>query len=294
MRNDVRPQLLPYRCRRAADHPRTCDSLATGRVPRIGSALRLLLAALLALGPAGASAQTILNVERFQMRDVEGFHLGATFSGNASFGNAELVNVRGEGIVGQRQGRHWPRLIFGGSYLRQRGREAILDNQFVQLRYSYELSSIWSTFHFIQLQRNQTLLLRERELVGSGVRAQVIRSERTQLDLGTGAMLEREVREAERLAPGDAERLSAIRMATLGVLTHELPTGARITGVLYHQPRFSHPGDFRLLQEVAVRAPITSTVGLTGSANWRHDSRPPAALRANDVGIAMGLSVDLR
>ncbi len=254
----------------------------------------MLLGIAIVLPPAEARAQTILNVERFQMREVDGFHVGVTFSGSATFGNAEVINVRTEGIVGQRQGRHWPRVIFGGSYLRQRGREAILDNQFVQLRYSYELSPVWSTFHFVQLQRNQTLLLRERELIGSGLRAQVIRGERTQLDVGSGAMLEREVRDAERLAPGDAERLNTVRMATLGVLVHELPTGARVTGVLYHQPRFTHPGDFRLLQELALRAPITSVVGLTAAANWRHDSRPPAALRHNDIGVSMGLSVDVR
>ncbi len=251
----------------------------------------------LILASAG-NAQTILNVERFQMDEVEELHVGVSLSGSAQFGNTEVVNVRGEGIVGYRAtqggGRHWPRIIFGGSYLRQRGQAAILDNRFVQLRYSYLLSERWSTFHFVQLQRNQTLLLRERELLGSGLRAVVASGERTSFDLGTGLMIEREVREAEALGPGDAARVRMWRVTNMGVLTHELPSGARLVSITYFQPGVRTPADFRLLSEVGLRAPVTAALGLTLSGNWRHDSRPPAVLRANDIGVNVGLSIDVR
>jgi hypothetical protein len=261
--------------------------------------LRTALVLSIVIGPAlGAAAplaaQAILNVERFQMQDVDGFHAGASLSGNASFGNSEVVNLRAEGIVGNRTGRHWPRIIFGGSYLRQRGREAILDNQYAQLRYSYELSPVWSTFHFVQIQRNQTLLLRERQLLGSGVRAALIQRERTAFDLGTGAMLEREVLDREALSPGDEATANVVRMANMAVWTHEFATGARLVNITYFQPRLDLPADFRLLNDLGLRAPVTSVLGLTISGNWRHDSRPPAALRANDIGVNVGLSVDVR
>lgn len=243
-----------------------------------------------------ADAQTILNVERFQMEEVEEFHVGVSLSGSAQFGNTEVVNLRSEGIVGYRavEGRHWPRIIFGGSYLRQRGRAAILDNRFVQLRYSYRLSDRWSTFHFVQLQRNQTLLLRERELLGSGLRAVVARGERTSLDLGTGVMIEREVLEADAVGPGDQARVQTLRATNMGVLTYQLPSGARLVSITYFQPRLETPADFRLLSELGLRAPVTTVLGLTLSGNWRHDSRPPGALRANDIGMNVGLSIDVR
>lgn len=258
--------------------------------PLTGVALAALLLA------SGAHAQTILNVERFQMDEVEEFHAGISLSGSAQFGNTEVVNVRGEGIMGYRavEGRHWPRIIFGGSYLRQRGQPAILDNRFVQLRYSYRLSDRWSTFHFVQMQRNQTLLLRERELLGSGLRAVVARGEHTSLDLGTGLMFEREVLESQALGPGDQARVRTVRVTNMGVLTHELPSGSRLVSITYFQPGLRTPADFRLLSELGLRAPVTTVLGLTLSGNWRHDSRPPAALRANDIGVNVGLSIDVR
>jgi hypothetical protein len=268
---------------------------SSSRIPTFNTVL--VLVAVTGLAPAATSpltAQAILNVERFQLHEVDGVHVGASLSGSASFGNSEVVNLRAEGIVGNRTGRHWPRIIFGGSYLRQRGREAILDNQYAQLRYSYELSRVWSTFHFVQVQRNQTLLLRERQLLGSGVRAALVRRERIAFDLGTGAMLEREVLDSEALSPGGEATANVVRMANMAVWTREFATGARLVSITYLQPRLDLPADFRLLSDLGLRAPVTSVLGLTVSGNWRHDSRPPAALRANDIGLNVGLSVDVR
>ena len=159
---------------------------ATGRgaVVRPSCAARGVLALLLL--PAATAAQTILNTERFQLDEVDGPHLSAEFSLSFQGGNARVLDASVSGMVGTLSGSNWLRAIFGGRYLSTR-ESSVLDAEFLQLRYSRVLSPATRTFHFLQFQRNRTLLLRSRWLAAfrrTGPTSSV--SRRGTLALGTG------------------------------------------------------------------------------------------------------------
>lgn len=243
--------------------------------------------------PLPAAAQTILNVERFQLREVSGFHLSADLSANGQRGNTRLLTVNSSGMAGVLTGRHWPRLIYGARYLSTR-ETALLDSRFVQLRYSYILDPRLRTFHFVQLQRTETLRLRSRWLLGTGIRRTLLETDGTSFAVGTGLMGEWEELAPDAVGPEESARQSALRMANLAVLSKDFESGARILNILYLQPDVAALGDLRLLNDLGVFVPLTEHVRLTVSAEWRRDTRPPEALRRDDLSFSVGLGIDMR
>jgi hypothetical protein len=257
------------------------------------SAAALALALVPLLAPAPSASQTILNTERFQLAQVEGPHLTLNLSGTFRRGNSEVLVADGSGIAGVLRERHWTRLIFGGTYLSD-GERSLLDARFVQLRYSWIPSERIQTFHFVQAQQNESLRLRSRWLVGSGVQGQVLGSEQGSLVLGSGAMLEWERLDPNALEPDEPRARDAVRMANLGVLRYRTDTGVQVLNILYVQPRFDAPSDLRILNDLGVTFPVTEAVRLTLSGEWRRDTRPPAGLERDDLVLKAGLALDFR
>ncbi len=258
-----------------------------------GIAFLILIALFLMGAPAAAHGQVILNTERFQIEDVDGVHLGADLSASLQRGNTELLNVSSSGIVGVRHLRHWPRLIFGGQFLKDEDR-SLVDQQFAQLRYSYIISPRLRTFHFVQAQKNETLLLESRWLVGTGVRHTFVRTDQLLVAAGTGAMGEWERLVRERVGPDDLTSLDAIRMANLGVFRWDFAEGARLINIVYVQPDLGEFSDMRILNDLGLSVPITERISSSMSLEWRHDTRPPSTLGKNDLTLKMGLGIDIR
>lgn len=265
-------------------------TLASRAVPGLTGAA-LLVGVLLLLGPLAATAQTILNTERFQVEDQEGFHVDASVSFSFERGNSDVANLSASGIVGTVAGAHWPRLIFGGRYLSDEER-SILDAQFLQARYSYLFSGSFRSFHFVQLQKNETLLLESRWLVGTGIRWTFHRSERTQLAFGTGAMGEWERLDPERLDPGETQRTETIRMANVAVASWEMEGGASLLNILYFQPDFGDFRDLRVLNDLALVVPISDHFNSSISLEWRRNTRPPGSLERDDLTLTAGFGVE--
>ena len=242
--------------------------------------------------PASVGAQTILNTERFQLDEVDGRHMSAEISLSFQRGNAHVLDASASGMVGTLRGRHWLRAIFGGRYLSTK-KNSVLDAQFLQLRHSYVFSSATRTFHFLQAQKNQTLLLRSRWLVGTGLRTALVRTRRGALTLGSGVMGEWEMLDTGRIAADEDRSTSAIRMANLLVFSWEANRGPRFLNILYVQPDVTDFGDIRILNDLALIAPVTDQIRSTLSLEWRRDSRPPNVLKKDDLRLTAGLAFEL-
>ncbi len=256
-----------------------------------GSSLVHMSVVILAL-PANLGAQTILNTERFQLDEVDGRHMSAEVSLSFQSGNAHVLDASASGMVGTLRGRHWPRAIFGGRYLSTK-KSSVLDAEFLQLRYSYVFSSATRTFHFLQAQKNQTLLLRSRWLVGTGLRTALVSSQQGSLTLGSGVMGEWEALDADRIAADEGRSARALRMANLLVFSWEADRGPRLLNILYVQPDVTDFGDIRILNDLALIAPVTDQIRTTLSLEWRRDTRPPISLKKNDLRLTAGLALEL-
>jgi len=255
------------------------------QIPR-AIAVTLALASLLAPPVRG---QGILNVERLQAGGREGFQGGATASGSYAAGNSDVLQLDAALGAAYRGARHWPRLFAGGQLLRS-GNGRIVDNRFVHARYGYLFSRRVRSFHFVQVQSNNNLLVEWRVLVGSGIRGEIQLLEGLTLELGTGPMFERERLDAERVGAGAPVETGVVRLATVGVVRWGIGGDATLLNVLYHQPVAADPGDYRVLDDLTMSMRVATGLTVDVTLGWRHDSRPPSDLDQDDLRLKVGMS----
>lgn len=263
-----------------------------GRRPRTIVALAGCLLVHLGLVASAASAQTILNIERLQPDEVEGWHWGVEGDFSLAEGNSEYVDVLAGVVLGHRWSGDWLRVFTGIDYRSETG-EGTQNDRYFHLRLNHWLAERWQSFHFVQLQASRSNLLQRRVLLGSGLRRRLLDG-RTTLDVGTGAMYESEDLDGDRLEGSHPEESRVWRMANLIVATRRLSETVRLVGVGYVQPDVSDFGDARLLADVSILFSITENVDLTVRNEWRRDSRPPENVEESDYVISTGFTVSFR
>jgi hypothetical protein len=239
-----------------------------------------------------AEAQTILNVERLQPGDVDGWHWGLEGEFSLSRGNTEYVDLFSGVVGGHRWTDHWLRLFVGLDYRSETG-ESLENDRYLHARYNRWLSERWQTFHFLQLQASRGNLLQRRTLFGSGIRHRLVDG-RTTFDLGTGVMHERENLDQDRIVDDHPVQARVWRMANLFVATRQLSESLRLVGVAYVQPDLEDLEDLRTLTDLSLQIGLTDNVDLTLRGEWRRDSRPPQGVRRSDVVFMTGFAFRVR
>lgn len=270
--------------------PRPCLA-TTPRCAPLALAVAAAVATLLA-GSRPVRGQTILNVERLQPGEVQGWHWGVEGALAVSRGNAEYVDVRAGLAVGHRWPGNWLRLFAGADYRSETGKGLDRD-RYVHLRYNRWLAERWQTFHFVQLQGSRKRLLQSRLLVGSGVRHRLVGGTAT-LDVGTGLMYEVESLDPGRVTDAHPAESRVWRMANLVVATRPLTESVRFVGVGYIQPDLSAFEDLRVFTELSVLIALTENVDLAIRGEWRHDSRPPGGVVPDDAVLRTGFALSFR
>jgi len=254
-------------------------------------AVLLLVACFARASPS--AAQTILNVERLTQRETPGWHAGVEGSLDMARGNSDHTNLLAGVALGYRWPEEWLRLFAGMSY--ERDNDGSVDNdRYLHLRYNHDWAERLQSFHFAQVQVNRTGVLRDRFLLGSGLRLRVAQTERTTIDVGTGAMYEREGLDSARIRDDHAVLTNAMRMANLLVVHRRLRADVRFVGVAYLQPRYDDFGDTRALSDLSLLIALTNEVDLAVRWQWRHDTRPPGGVEPNDFSFTSGFTVALR
>ena len=253
---------------------------------------RLILMLVLAL-PTPGTGQAILNVEGLQGEEVDGMHGELSGRLRAASGNTDLFQVGGDVGVGVLTEHHWLRAYAGMERLEQKGKD-ILDNRYLHLRYNYRFSERFRSFHFFQLQANQNLLLDQRRLLGSGLRYRVLEGDRSRLEVGSGFMLEVEHLNDGKLGPEEDADSESVRMTNLVVGSGSLGEGSRWVTVVYYQPNVKDFKDYRLAGEAGLGVGIIASLQLDVALTWRHDSRAPAELEENDLGLRTGFTYHIR
>lgn len=251
----------------------------------------LALATLLAVHPV--HAQAVLNTERVEPEDLSGFFTTLQAGTNLQGGNSHVVDLKGDGAVGYRARHSWIEVVGGAAYLSSSDSVSV-DDRFVQVRYGWFLSKRTRTFHFVQLQDSHAQALSYRLLVGSGIRHGFVRGKRNRLDLGAGLMWEVERLDARLLPRGTRLDSHDLRGDLIAVASHELSSTAKISDVLYVEPRVDAPADTRLLNETRLGVKVVKDIELDVDFQWLHDSRPPRSIGPDDVQLQTSLSVTVK
>ena len=243
--------------------------------------------ALVLLMSAQAVAQVNTERMRRQLGD-DGAALSVDASAAFATGNSEFAIL---GLGGRVDVRRGPALAFvvGRFDLSRAGGDAFVDRQFAHLRLNRDLSGWLVAEAFAQAERNPQQRLRQRTLVGGGLRAELVDRDSLGLALAVTPMLEAERLDAA-LGEDDAAR---VRLSSYVAARALLPRGASLTATAYLQPRADDLGDLRVLGQAALSVPVTGALRLRATANLRHDSDPPPGVEATDLAVETGFVLAL-
>ncbi len=263
--------------RRPPAHRRTVESAA------------VFLALLLAISDATAQ----VNTEALRHQgDEEGWSNSIGFDFTLDRGNTEFLqlgaSVRSDLLLGA-----WYSFLSGRYERGTTGEDVFLNRGFAHVRVVRSLTPRLGLEAFVQKEFNDFVRLRDRNLIGGGVRlglldiqADSTGSAAVHLHVGVGAMWEYE------RTSGAAAAISRVVRSTNYVAFAWRPD-ARVETTLtgYWQPDIEDPGDMRVLLESQERFSITDLLAFTVAFNMRYDSRPPPDLRTYDLELTNGIAV---
>jgi len=236
-------------------------------------------------------AQGQINTEKLRRSDSL---RGAFFSSGLSFGlvrgNSEFVSlsgdVRGDYICAS--SRHF---LISSYAFKEAGKGKIANKGFLHGRTIWQTGASLALEGFAQAEFDEFLSLKNRDLLGGGVRWRALSIDsdeaaaRLRIHLGIGAMYEHEEYDT---SPADIrlDRLRSTNYLTLQWTPSEVAT---VTWVSYAQPLFENPEDLRLTAETSVEWRIASTLSFSVSMSWRYHSRPMTDVKRYDLEITNGI-----
>ncbi len=216
-------------------------------------------------------------------RHKSGFNGSVNFSIELERGNSNLTEI---GLKPRFIFRHGPSQWFAlnsYSFVETDG-ASIVNEGFSHLRYNYSVSDVVILEALTQVQYNREQDLRNRFLLGSGLRFEVLQRSRVHLALGLTAMYEREELESYRIieTPRNSDYIA------LQLTANDKTT---LTNTVYIQPAFDKIDDIRILDNLDLSVALSTWLAMTLSLEYRFDSKPPPDIKEYDLTLLNGLTV---
>ena len=248
------------------------------------------LACLLVLS---TSAKAQVNIETLRRLDSKpGWYNDISLSLTYQSGNTDLLRFKSSlrsdywfdkyhtfGIATLQQGKQGGKLYTDKGFIHLRGARSIIEHLGVEI--------------FLQKQFNESILLRDRNLAGGGIRISVLKQRANKkntglnLYLGIGGMWENETINDKQHGEIDT---NIIRSTNYISATWRIDNRFSVVITGYYQPYVQRLSDFRILSESRFEIHVTKTVSLNTRLNLRYDSEPPSGVEVHDLEIVNGLS----
>lgn len=235
-------------------------------------------------------SQTIVNTEKLLNIAKKGGTAGVELNFDYEQGNSDIVEINGKSLLGYGNETQSMRLMAGLRYL-SKDKNRLIYRNFIHLRHNYNFTESIRSFSFYQLQRNNSLLLKRRQLLGAGFRKVFKFADSLKFDVGSGLMYENEILSQADTVNNESKDQSTYRMTNIVTFFYLMKPYLSILNALYFQPNVSDFGDYRLLNELSFLFAISKNLKLDISAIWRHDSHPPLGLKRNDISIQTGIVI---
>ncbi len=232
-------------------------------------------------------AHAIVNIEDMGLvNNGQGVNGKVSLAVNGSSGNSNTVNGEADGQIDWRHGRNTEIAVASYAYGKSNGARDT-NKSFLHLRHRYMLRQGLDVEAFAQAQQNEFQRLKLRTLVGGGLRLGS-KWEGWRYWLGLGSFFENETLRstaANPLAPGSHLWRGNI------YFTVDYKPNDRVTlqNTIYYQPAWRDAGDYRMLLNAVLGVSLGGPLALRLSLDISKDSRPPAGVKATDVGYTTAL-----
>lgn len=244
-----------------------------------------ILALVLLSVTVSMQAQTIVNTETLLAQVDSGWAATFGVGGDLSFGNSRVTDLSSDASFGYTEGPMMYRLAGSWGRLAEAG-NVIQENRFAQFRVNRHFGEAgWQAFAFVQTASNNILLMKERSLLGAGVRKRLAEGGRGWLDLGWGPFAEREVYNPEAMEPDKQLFRNSLTVAS----EWQVSDGLVWRNTVYLQSAYTDFSDTRFFFESAANVALTERMSVEFDLIYRHDSQPHGGLQPVDFGTAFGL-----
>jgi hypothetical protein len=241
---------------------------------------------------AASPAHAQVNVETLRGSLVDGTPIAsidAAFTGRA--GNTSGMDGGGSFKFLYGTGRH--RLFgFGSLDYTRLNKKLLVSRRWAHARYEYLVAGPWSGEAFVQTQSDAIRRLALRQLVGVGPRLRFVEERGLTTAVGVATMLELE---RVRVADGASDDPREInhRMSSYLSVVWAVDERVSLNGVVYFQPKWSRPSDYRVLADGGVVFAVTKRLSAKILLGLRHDHDPPTGVRPTDAELKNALSLTL-
>ncbi len=247
----------------------------------------LVFAASLASLPASAQ----VNVEPLRQQVTER-RFGARISASTTTyaGNTQGVVFGGSALLGGRTERNFGYLDVSGNYSRLAGVVSVA-KWFAHLRHNFQLGRDLWWEEYGQLESDRFRRVQLRELVGTGPRLRVARSEPFELFVGTSYMVEHTQLDSD--APGSRGQGTFERWSSYLAATYKPQDRILLSSVTYVQPRIDRFSDYKVLSVSGADFKITTHLHSRVDVTARYESATPPDVRHADLELKSSLEVVL-
>lgn len=225
-----------------------------------------------------------------QLNQDQGFYNNVKLSFSYYSGNTDMrtlqTQIRSDYII---QNYH----VFGVGNLQflRKDKRAFINKGMFHLRGIQHITNIFMFESFVQKQFSESILLKDRNLVGGGLRIALFSpsdNPKIRLYTGIGTMWENELIDDTKLGKINSDIMRSTNYSTI-IWQIDDRISSATTG--YFQINPNHREDFRILIEGDIGFRITAQIRFTVRLNLRHDSLPPTGIARHDLEITNNLSL---
>lgn len=237
-----------------------------------------------------------VNTERFRRNDAkEGFAHQIDLSAQVSKGNSNFIQVAGTYRTDFVRKNHHTWFLAQYRTGKQKNKKYI-NRGFLHLREMYRLNPSVQLEFFTQKEFDEFLLLKNRFLLGTGVRYTFLKRiekinprHKNQIwaFVGMGLMYEKE---DLRTAPTPSTT-KLLRSTNYLSVRYQPNEDISLDNVWYFQPAFRAIQDYRILGETNLSFRLSDKVAFLTTLALRYDHEPPTNLKPLDLNIQNGLSI---
>jgi hypothetical protein len=239
----------------------------------------------------GTIAYSQKNTEKFREFKQNGLYHTINFMVNVNAGNEEFMKYQGDYRFDVYHDKFITYLI-GNLEYKEGNTDVITNKGFLHGRFIFNNGNLFEPEIFAQMEYNDFLLMKERYLVGGGLRINPLSIASDDsvhkfiAEFGIGMMYE-----YESVTDSIKPITRYIRSTNFMSLRYTLQNNLNFFSVTYFQPHVKDFADFRLLSENRLSISITKYLAFFVSIMYRFDSDPISSLKNYDFEIANGITL---
>ena len=237
------------------------------------------------------SGYVICQVNTEAMRNVKD-NSGITNSLGFDFGfeksNQEVMEIAGKYRLDyiSKNGMHSFFVInYDNGYEKESDQKnSIVNKGFSHLRFTKNISDLLYVELFMQYGFNDFLLMKERQLFGSGIRYNIVDRKKINGFLGVGLM-----REDEKYDLETNENMSLLRSTNYFTWHFKISDNTTLQNTAYYQFDLSRSSDSRLLYDGDLNIALNERLAFTLTLNYRQDSEPHGDFGKSYIQLKNGI-----